>query len=197
MALEKKKKHGDFCLFVGRLVSYKGLTYLIDSVNLLKEQCLPLKVLIIGRGPLFNVLENKIKSLGLENQVQLLGHIEDPVELKAFYKASHFLVLPSISRAEAFGMVLLEAMSLSKPVITTRIPSGVMEINQDQVTGLQIDPANSEQLAAAIRTLTEQKELREKMGANARNRILTHFNVNQMIDHTLKMYEEMRKNSPA
>ncbi len=182
-------RYGNFILFVGRWVSYKGLSYLIEAMNHIKQHKPQVKLLLIGDGPIRSHLEAQIQTLQLQNQVHLIGRVESTQELQAYYHACEFLVLPSISKSEAFGMVLLEAMQASKPVITTKIQSGVIEVNQEGVTGLQVETKNSSALSLAILELLDQPELQRKMGENAKKRVENHYSQTQMVKNYSNLYK--------
>ena len=132
-------------LFVGRLVAYKGVDVLLRAMVSVKAQ-----VAIVGDGPLRRELEALSHELGVAGQTRFVGNV-DTTELSALYNACDLLVLPSITRAEAFGMVQLEAMSCRKAVISTDLPSGVPWVNQHLVTGLVVPPGDAQALAAAIK----------------------------------------------
>jgi rhamnosyl/mannosyltransferase len=132
---------------LGRLVSYKGLNFLIDAAK-----ALPLDwvVLIGGEGPLKAELADRIEGLGLGERVILLGAVPQG-EIGAHYAFCRVFCLPSTTRAEMFGMVQLEAMAWGKPVVSTDIPgSGVPYVNQHQVTGLTVPPGDASALAKAV-----------------------------------------------
>jgi rhamnosyl/mannosyltransferase len=103
-----------------------------------------------------------------------------------------FLVLPSVTTEEMFGMVLLEAMAAGRPVITTAVPSGVREVNVPGETGLEVPIRDPEALAGAMRTLAEDPLLRERFGRAGRARVRQHFTVDRMIDAHLELYARVR-----
>jgi lipopolysaccharide/colanic/teichoic acid biosynthesis glycosyltransferase len=97
-------------------------------------------------------------------------------------------VLPSVTRAEAFGLVQLEAMARAKPVICTRLPTGVPWVNVDGITGLTVPPGDSRALSAALQRLAGDAALRRRMGEAARERFETEFTRDTMIARTVAMY---------
>ena len=109
---EIHKRYGQCLLLaVGRLVPYKGFEFLIRAMKQIDAT-----LLLIGTGPLQSELETLISGLGLKDKVHMLGHVEDAVP---YYKAARMLVFPSVSRAESFGLVQVEAMAAGLPVINT------------------------------------------------------------------------------
>ena len=95
-------------------------------------------------------------------------------ELPAYYRAADVLVLPSISRLEAFGLVGLEAMASERPVVLSDIP-GVREVIEDGKEGLLAPPASPEGLAARINELLDDPGRRHEMGLRGRERVLRLF----------------------
>jgi rhamnosyl/mannosyltransferase len=89
-------------------------------------------------------------------------------------KCSAF-VFPSNAESEAFGLVQLEAMAAGKPVINTRLKTGVPEVSIDGETGITVNPNAPHELAEAMRKLHENPELRQRLGQNARERVKQHF----------------------
>ena len=107
-------------------------------------------------------------------------------------RGSHFLVLPSVSTEEMFGLVLLEAMAAGRPVITTAVPSGVREVNEAGVTGLEVPIRDPEALAAAMRRLVDDPALRDQFGAAGRGRVAERFTVDRMVEAHLELYRKVR-----
>ena len=170
---------------LGRLVPYKGFTHLIDAARYLSNDYV---VLIGGTGTLRNKLEKKIRRLGLENKVMLLGRIPKN-ELPAYFGASKVFCLPSVQKTEAFGIVQIEAMSCSKPVVATRIPhSGVAWVNQHGVSGLNVTPGNARELAQAIQHIADDDAVYEQYAVSAKNRYQDLFTKERMIDNSLRIY---------
>lgn len=170
---------------LGRLVPYKGFTHLIDAARYLSNDYV---VLIGGTGTLRNKLEKKIRRLGLENKVMLLGRIPKN-ELPAYFGASKVFCLPSVQKTEAFGIVQIEAMSCGKPVVATRIPhSGVAWVNQHGVSGLNVTPGNARELAQAIQHIADDDAVYEQYAVSAKNRYHDLFTKERMIDNSLRIY---------
>jgi glycosyltransferase involved in cell wall biosynthesis len=135
-----------------------------------------------GRGgPLEVELRRRVFSLGLQERVVFVGPVSDD-ELPAYYQASDLLVLPSIARTEAFGVVQVEAMAAGVPVVSTNLPTGVPWVNQDGVSGLVVPPDDSRALAQAIGTLLGNDELRGRLGRNAWARADALFSERRMIE---------------
>lgn len=148
-------------------------------------------ILIGGTGELKDELENEIATLGVQDKVKLLGRISDE-DLPAYYGACKVFCLSSIQKTEAFGIVQIEAMSCSKPLIATRIPqSGVSWVNAHGESGLNVAPENARELAEAIQTLTHDENTYRKYTENAGKRFQNLFTQKKMIDQCLKIYESL------
>ncbi len=167
-------------LSVGRLVPYKGLAYLIKAWPSIKLPAGPkigdgpkAKLLIIGSGPEEKRLRSLIKKLDLEDQIRIIKPVPD---LRPFYAASDLFVLPSITANEAFGLVQIEAMAFGKPIINTRLMTGVTEVSPHLISGLTAAPRDPASLAAAINKLLSDPELKKSLGEEARRRVETIFN---------------------
>ena len=172
---------------IGRLVPYKGYPYLISAARQLGPDY---QVLIVGDGPIRESLENDIRINGVEGTVKLLGYVEDN-EAHALLAACDVFVLSSVMKTEAFGIVQIEAMSLGKPVIATKIPeSGVSWVNADGVSGLNVPVRDATALAEAIRRICSDDSLHQVLAQGARNRYLESFTIERMIEKTIKVYND-------
>jgi len=186
---EIKSNYGSpIVLFVGRLVYYKGIQYLIDAINQVPD----VSLVIIGSGPLKKELLNQIQNLNLEKRIHILPEVDEET-LHSFYEACDIFVLPSVEKSETYGIVQIEAMACGKPVICTELNTGTTFINQDGVTGLVVSPRNSVELSEAIRKLVADSSLRSKLGENARRRALNEFTAEKMVERTLNVYRDLLK----
>ncbi|MGH8635820.1 MAG: sugar transferase [Burkholderiales bacterium] len=174
--------NGPLALFVGRLVPYKGVDVLLGAM-----ESVDVGAVIVGDGPLRAHLEAKAARLGIAARVFFLGHVDDEA-VSAWYGACDLLVLPSVTRAEAFGLVQIEAMARVKPVISTRLATGVPWVNVDGSTGRTVPPGDVAALRDALRELITSDDLRRRLGDGARRRYEEEFSWPRMIDRTHAMY---------
>jgi len=156
-----------FFLFLGVLRYYKGLNTLIEAAKHVNA-----RIVIAGSGPNLVSFKKYMDVLGVKNVV-FAGQVTH-AEKMALLKACHALVLPSHLRSEAYGMVLLEASMMGKPMISCEIGTGTSYVNLNEVTGLVVAPEDSVALANAMQTLLLD-DLRLRMGKAARHRYEAHF----------------------
>jgi len=170
---------------LGRLVGYKGFEYLIGAIKYLPEDY----VLIIGgEGPLHGELEKLSLKYGVSDRVHLIGRKCDE-ECAAWFDACDVFVMSSIKRTEAFGIVQIEAMSLGKPVVSTRIPgSGVSWVNQDGESGLTVPVCDSRSIAEAVQKVCLSNA---EYGAGAHKRYEKLFTFDKMISGCIQIYGDL------
>jgi len=171
-------------LAVGRLSHYKGFEVLLEALAGVPEASL----VLVGRGEREAALRERIARLGLASRVRMAGAIDDAALLGLYAQADAFC-LPSLDRAEAFGVVLLEAMRARLPVIASDIPgSGVGFVAQDGETGLLLPPGDVGALAEAIRRLIGDMALRRRLGMAGERRWREHFSLEQMAESMDQLY---------
>lgn len=175
---------------LGRLVAYKGFSYLVEAAQYLGDDYV---VLIGGAGPLEAELKSQIQALGLEDKVKLLGRISDE-EVVAHYGACTLFCMSSVFKTEAFGIVQIEAMSCGKPIVATRIPgSGVAWVNEHKVSGLNVEPMNAQQLAEAIVAIAENENVYKTYCEGAAQRYRELFTKQSMIANVQEIYSKLWK----
>jgi glycosyltransferase involved in cell wall biosynthesis len=184
---EIRQAHGTpLVLFVGRLVYYKGLQYLIDAMAAIPKA----KLVVIGSGPLQASLERRVQSQSLSDRVTFLPHM-DSEELYSYYEACDVFVLPSTARSEAYGLVQIEAMACGKPVVSTEIQTGTTFVNQNGKTGLTVPAQDARALAHAVGTLLEDEDLRARLGQQAAERALREFTTERMVNRVYDIYRHL------
>jgi glycosyltransferase involved in cell wall biosynthesis len=141
-------------VFVGRLVSYKGLPVLIDAVNRLVQEGPSVHLYIAGRGPEESHLKSRVKHVGLEGHVTFLGFVPDE-EVGDLYRWADVVTCPSISMLESTPTTLEEAASLGTPVVGSDLPGASESIPSDGIHGLLVPPGDPSALADGIRRLLQ------------------------------------------
>lgn len=172
-------------LFVGRLVAYKGVDVLINAAS-----ALPVHVAVAGDGPMRSVWSARASAIGGCASFEFPGVLSD-AEVKAWMHAADVVVLPSITKAEAFGVVQLEAMASGKPVISTNVASGVPWVNRHGETGLVVPPNDATALRTALETLLADAAMRSRLGAAGLRRVQSDFTLDRMADRFVSLCEEI------
>jgi glycosyltransferase involved in cell wall biosynthesis len=133
---------GDYILFVGRLIPYKGVDVLLRA---LARHPVPIPLVVAGDGPLRASLQSQARRLGVE--AHFLGHVSDE-RLPSLYRGARVSVLPSVNRQEAFGISLVESMACGTPVVASALP-GVRRVAEHG--GLSVPPGDVDALGTALR----------------------------------------------
>ena len=157
-----------FILSVGQLEKVKGMDILIEAFGKIDKD---FKLIIIGEGSERNTLENKIKSLGLNDRVELKGKLSLE-QVEYIMKNCYCFVLSSLS--EGLPRVLLEAQSLSKPIIASNV-GGIPDLIKVGENGFLFEPGNSDDLAQKLNTLMHEPSLAQAMGRKGRILIQENF----------------------
>ena len=167
--LREEHKGKTVCLAVGRHVEYKGFKHLIEASKYLDDSFI---IGITGKGPLTDELKAQA---GGDKKVNFLGLVSD-VDLRAWLMTCDIFCFPSVTKNEAFGLALAEGMYFGHPAVTFTIEgSGVNYVSLDGVTGIECPNADSKAFAEALKTLSEDEELRRKYGEAARQRVIDNF----------------------
>lgn len=167
--IREENKDKIICLAIGRHTKYKGFEYLIEAFKQLEDNY---QLFLVGTGELTKQLHRLAHG---DEKIIFTGKIEDD-ELKALLLACDIFCFPSITKNEAFGLVLTEAMYYEKPTVTFTIKgSGVNYVSMNQITGIEVENGNVEQYANAIKRLAMDKELREQYGKAGKQRVEEKF----------------------
>jgi rhamnosyl/mannosyltransferase len=167
------------------MVPYKGLDVLVRAFANVDATAI-----LVGDGPTRSSVEGLARDTGVGGRVVFAGRVDDD-EMVALYQACDAFVLPSVTRAEAFGVVQLEAMAAGRPVVSTALPSGVPWVNQDEVTGLVVPPGDAGALTAALTRLLRDEALRVRMGQAGQARVAAEFTVARMVAATTALYHRL------
>jgi glycosyltransferase involved in cell wall biosynthesis len=181
----KRETQEKYLLFVGRLSEEKGISLLIDAYIQNNIQ-VPLK--IVGDGPLYETIVQKIRAAGFENLIELLG-FQNPSKVLSLMSNAHFLIFPSVWY-EGFPMTILEAFTCKLPVIISKLGS-MAEIVQDQVTGLHFEANNGVDLAEKIQWAIAHPESRDLMGENAYLVYQDKYSPDSNYQQIIKIYQQI------
>jgi len=170
---------------VGRLAKEKGHEYLLNAVRIVIREYPQAHFLVVGDGAQRKELVNLAFDLGLKDHITFTGYRRDVLRVLALFD-----IFALATFLGGFSMVILEAMVMAKPVVTTNVV-GNPEVVVDGVTGFLVAPRDAEGLAERILTLLKDENLRKRMGSAGRRRIEEKFTIERMVSETEKLYEEL------
>jgi phosphatidylinositol alpha-mannosyltransferase len=158
-------------LFVSRLEKRKGLNYLLQAFRQVKEEIPNCRLIVVGPGTrLRRRYERYVAKNGLKDVI-FVGLVSYD-ELPRYYQTADIFCAPAIG-SESFGIILLEAMAMSKPIVASSI-EGYASVISHGVDGLLVPPADKDKLAKALISLINDESLRRQMGAKGRAKALEH-----------------------
>lgn len=172
---------------IGRLTAQKGQTFLLQAVSRLTRDFPNLRFIIIGDGELRHELEEQAKTLDIVRNVIFTG-LRPYQDAMRLLSGIDLFVFPSLW--EGFGLVLLEAMALKKPIVASNI-SAIPEVVLDGATGRLVPPRDVESLTAAIREFLISSEKRAQCGMAGYARLQNEFTVQTMVQQTASAYLRM------
>ncbi|EEB79390.1 glycosyl transferase, group 1 family [marine gamma proteobacterium HTCC2148] len=174
-------------LAIGRLTYYKGFEYLIRAI----AQSEGIELHLVGTGELDNTLRKLAAELDASSKITFYGKLPDDA-LAAQFHACDCLCLPSIERTEAFGMVLLEAMSLGKAAIVTKIPgAGMKWVVKHGNTGLHVNPESTAELTQSLHNFRDNRDIMHLFGKFAQQRFETDFHIETSAKNIADMYRRL------
>ena len=182
-------------LYLGRLVGVKGVDRLIMAMPHVLQKTPKAKLVIVGLGDLQDYLVNLVKTMRLQDSVKLNFKFIPEEERILHYAACDVAVFPSFY--EPFGIVVLEAMSMERPVVVGAAGvSGMREVViccGDEQCGFHINPDNPTDIAWGINSALENPEKRKWLGKNGRHRVLEEFTWDKIAEKTIELYEQIVK----
>ncbi len=167
---------------VARFDHPKGHKYLIDAAPTIVQQFPNVRFILVGDGPLRQEIEQQIQQLGLRDHFVLLGFRRDVKQLLGMFD---LFILPSLS--EGLPNAVLEAMACSNPVVATAV-NGVVEVVEDGKTGFLVPPADPDRMASAVIKMLGSPENMKAMGKQGRERVASHFSVEQQVSKFEELY---------
>ena len=170
-------------LFIGRLVYRKGADLLIKAWKEVISDNPSCVLVLAGAGIEQNNLESLLRDMGMEKNVLFLGHINNADE---YLKAVDIFVFPS--RQEGMPTILLDAMACGLPVIASKI-GGVVDVLEDGKEGILFEHEDVSGLSAALDRLIRNKKTRDRLGAEARKKIVETFSIDRVTDEYIKLYK--------
>lgn len=185
-------------LFVGRLIERKGVAPLLEALGMVRRR-VPARLVVIGDGPERARLARRARELGLEEHVEFRGRVSDAA-LRSAYSTADVFVLPSILDArqdtEGLGVVLLEAMNYSVPVVASEI-GGITDIVQHETTGLLVPPNDAAALAGALTRIFTDPDLSRALADGGRRLLRDTFHWDRIVDRWEAVYARASSAAPA
>ncbi|MHA1617574.1 MAG: glycosyltransferase family 4 protein, partial [Candidatus Njordarchaeales archaeon] len=181
--------YDDFILFIGRHVYYKNLDVVIEGFKLLKGRC-NAKLVVLGDGPMKSQWQKLVKKYDLNDVIEFKGRVSHIEKIHLLSKA-RALVLPSIF--EGFGIVVLEAWALRKPVIVADVEP-LNKLVQHNVDGFLARPDDSHEWAEFIFRLSNDESLARKLGESGTRKLLKNYTIRTILEEFERVYlETIRK----
>ena len=174
-------------LFVGNLIKRKGVSFLLESLNLLRGTIPEFLAIIVGQGEELENLKSMVSRYALNSHVKFYGRVSK-TELSELCTAADVFVLPSTS--EGHSVALLEAMASGLPIVASDI-EGNRESVQDGVNGLLFKTASTEKLAEKLAIVLTDQNLKQVMAIKSSETYLKKFSTKTQIDNHLKIYTSL------
>ena len=185
-----KQSKDPVVLYTGRIEYRKGTLDLLQSIPAVARVFPEVKYLVVGAR--HNSIDDQTLNEALNQpdvceHIELVGHVQWQ-QLADWYRRASVFVMPSLY--ETFGISVIEAMAFGLPVVATNI-GGLPEVVQDGVTGILVPPKDPDALAEAVIRLLRDPELRRRLGNAGRERVLSEFRVDRIVEQTLKVYQSV------
>jgi glycosyltransferase involved in cell wall biosynthesis len=185
LGLPKNRK---IVLSVRRLVYKNGLGTLIESVPEVAKEHPDVLFVVAGKGPSRKLIEDRIKELGISQNITLAGFVPDEL-LPVYYDAADIFILPSAS-GEGLPLVLLEAMACGLPVIATAV-GGTPEILKNMKNGVLVPPLNPKAMAESTSKLLSEQKLATTLGEEARRNVEDRYTWTENVHQLQAIYEKL------
>ena len=170
----------------GKLAKGKGVFELLRAFHVISQRHPKIKLVFVGEGGERHKLLEEAERLSIDKKVILTGLRRDTERM---YAAMDIFVLPSTCR-EAFGMVMIEAMAMGKPVIATNV-GGIPEVIDNGINGILVPPGNADAIADAIARYIFNSEFSKKVAAEGRNKVEREFSDKVIGNHFEKVLKEL------
>jgi glycosyltransferase involved in cell wall biosynthesis len=171
--------------WIGRMTAIKNTEDVLSAFKLLRDLGVDATLCMVGDGPDRPQLERRAHELGIMRDTLFLGYQQDVAPLYAAFDA---LVLPSSN--EGTPVSVIEALAARTPVVATRV-GGVPDVVREGEDGFLVETGNTEALAERLARLASDPELRNRMGAAARDRVLPRYAVDRLVDDVDRLYRSL------
>jgi len=181
---ELRRRQPRHIVALGRLVGYKGHDVLIRAMQTINGHAT-----IVGEGPLLAELQQLATTLGISNRIRFAGRLNRS-EIKQLFYAARVFAFPSITEAEAFGIVQIEAMAAGLPIVNTQLATTVPLVARHNREALTVAPNDPQALSQALSRILDDSTLAERLGAAGRERAKSEFDQTVFRARMATIYEE-------
>jgi glycosyltransferase involved in cell wall biosynthesis len=192
--LEAKRRLGlegkHVLLCVARLSREKGLTTLISSLPIIRQGIPNARLLICGKGDMDSQLRTLSHSLGVDEIIEFRGSVPQN-KIQPYYDAADVVLVPSMR--DAFPIVNLEAMSMMRPVVASKV-GGIPEVVKNNETGVLVPPSDPSSLAEAVLKLYGDPEMGARLGRNGRRCVEERFTWDRIAGEFESAYHDVLNN---
>jgi rhamnosyl/mannosyltransferase len=185
-----RQKHPRMIIATGRLVPYKGFDVLLQALRDIDGH-----VVFIGEGPLREDLKKIANNTGVAERVTFAGRVS-AADIKAYLHAAKVFAFPSVTRAEAFGIVQLEAMAAGLPIVNTSLTTAVPHIARHDQEALTVKPHDSRGLAEAISRILDDAALARRLGEAGKDRARSEYSQERYVLRMEEVYEDVLRHKP-
>jgi len=185
--LQSERDYEKYIIFIGRLVFYKNLDVIITSFMDVVKQAHGSKLIVVGDGPMRKNWEKRVKDLELQENVKFLGYVSDIEKMKLLSRSSA-LVLPSF--VEGFGLVILEAFAMEKPVLVADVKP-VSELVCNNIDGFVLPVNSPRRWTEKLIYVLSNKNICEKLGKAGRQKVEKHYNLGRVVNDMEQLYQSL------
>jgi glycosyltransferase involved in cell wall biosynthesis len=171
--------------WIGRMTGVKRTEDVLRAFRRLRDRGVDACLCMIGDGPDRPAVERRAHELGVMRDTLFLGYQE---EVAPFYAAFDAMILPSIN--EGTPVSAIEALAAGRPVVATRV-GGVPDVVREGEDGFLVDPGDVDALAERLAQLAADRELRERLGAAGRARVIPRYSVERLVDDVDRLYRSL------
>ena len=185
------QRHSPLVAYVGRLEWVKGVDILIEAWRTVAQKIPDALLLLVGSGSQERALKESASEYGLDGRIVFAGEVSDPA---LYFRNADIVVLPS--RSEGLSNTLLEAMSMSVPVVASAV-GGTTDIVTHKINGILFSPGDSRQLADELLLLMGNEKLRRRIGRSARQTVSESFEIGVIAERYLNLYSALVRKARA
>jgi len=172
---------------LGRLVGYKGYDALIRAMQTVDGHAT-----IIGEGPLLADLQRQATELGVSSRIRFAGRLPRD-EIKQLFHSAQVFAFPSVTEAEAFGIVQIEAMATGLPIVNTNLPTTVPLVARHNLEALTVAPGDPQALSQALNCILDDPALGERLGCAGQQRAMSEFDQAAFRTRMTAIYEDAQR----